>query len=171
MGGESGLGPAEMKGAGGSLSPLPHVPRRRDKRLALKFFEELKMRGLAADVETYNALMAVFAESGDPLIHKVGRAAFLRWRESLFVEGPRVLPSIYLVHPKGMYISLAKPSRQVFPLSNPRPSGVRSLPPHLPKRPVNWLIAKFFLTLDASPGWGHARGGCGFAPDGRGQRA
>eukprot|EP01065_Artemidia_motanka_P035359 TRINITY_DN43283_c0_g1_i1.p1 TRINITY_DN43283_c0_g1~~TRINITY_DN43283_c0_g1_i1.p1 ORF type:complete len:901 (+),score=308.83 TRINITY_DN43283_c0_g1_i1:61-2703(+) len=43
----------------------------RDKRKSLKFFEELKVRELVADIETYNALMAVFAESGDDLIFKV----------------------------------------------------------------------------------------------------
>ena len=43
---------------------LPSFPLCRDKRKSLKFFEELKIRGLAADVDTYNALMAVFAEAG-----------------------------------------------------------------------------------------------------------
>jgi pentatricopeptide repeat protein len=42
-----------------------------DKRKSLRFFEELKVRGLAASLATYNALMAVFAESGDALIYKV----------------------------------------------------------------------------------------------------
>eukprot|EP01062_Namystynia_karyoxenos_P040019 TRINITY_DN2917_c0_g1_i1.p1 TRINITY_DN2917_c0_g1~~TRINITY_DN2917_c0_g1_i1.p1 ORF type:complete len:882 (+),score=319.89 TRINITY_DN2917_c0_g1_i1:77-2722(+) len=43
----------------------------RDRRKSLKFFEELKVRELTADIDTYNALMAVFADTGDELIFKV----------------------------------------------------------------------------------------------------
>ena len=50
---------------------LMYCSKLQDKRKSLKFFEELKVRELTADIHTYNALMAVFAESGDDLIFKV----------------------------------------------------------------------------------------------------
>eukprot|EP01064_Diplonema_japonicum_P009991 TRINITY_DN17374_c0_g1_i1.p1 TRINITY_DN17374_c0_g1~~TRINITY_DN17374_c0_g1_i1.p1 ORF type:complete len:892 (+),score=218.73 TRINITY_DN17374_c0_g1_i1:53-2728(+) len=50
---------------------LSYCAELQDKRKSLKFFEELKLRELAADIHTYNALMAVFSESGDELIFKV----------------------------------------------------------------------------------------------------
>eukprot|EP01063_Lacrimia_lanifica_P022482 TRINITY_DN3005_c0_g1_i5.p1 TRINITY_DN3005_c0_g1~~TRINITY_DN3005_c0_g1_i5.p1 ORF type:complete len:756 (+),score=335.62 TRINITY_DN3005_c0_g1_i5:41-2308(+) len=43
----------------------------RAKKKSLKFFFELKLRELTPDIDTYNALMEVFAVTGDPLIFKV----------------------------------------------------------------------------------------------------
>jgi pentatricopeptide repeat protein len=75
---------------------LKYAAVTQNNQRAYKYLEELKPRGLNADIDTYNALMAVFAPSGSDMIFKVFEDMAM-----CHVPPNKETFSILMKHPKG----------------------------------------------------------------------